>query len=150
MLIQIDSLVGDAKSLWTKEHRPEIYTCQCDAESGCGPDCHNRIMSEECNDSTCRVGGEKCTNRQFDKLQERLAEGKTNSAKKFGIGVDPVKTTDRGFGLRANRSFEPHQIIVEYTGEIITKNEANARTQVKKDDEVCAARHIIHCSMLTF
>jgi len=37
------------------------------------------------------------------------------------------QTKDRGFGLRATRSFEPNQIIVEYCGEIISQEETESR-----------------------
>ena len=48
-----------------------------------------------------------------------------------------MKTIDRGYGIRANRSFEPNQIIVEYTGEIITQNECEERmTKRYKNSEV--------------
>lgn len=38
-----------------------------------------------------------------------------------------LQTKDRGFGLRAIRSFEPNQIIVEYCGEIISQEETESR-----------------------
>ena len=37
------------------------------------------------------------------------------------------QTNDRGFGLRATRSFQPNQIIVEYCGEIISQEETESR-----------------------
>jgi histone-lysine N-methyltransferase ASH1L len=40
--------------------------------------------------------------------------------------------------LRASRSFDPGQIIVEYTGEIITQEESDRRLdEVYKDNTVC-------------
>lgn len=36
-------------------------------------------------------------------------------------------TANRGHGIRANRCFGPHQIIVEYAGEIITQEECERR-----------------------
>ena len=48
-----------------------------------------------------------------------------------------LETEDRGYGLRATRSFEPGQIIVEYTGEIITQEEGGRRLEeVYKDNQV--------------
>lgn len=38
-----------------------------------------------------------------------------------------MQTKDRGFGLRAIRSFRPNQIIVEYCGEIISQEETETR-----------------------
>jgi hypothetical protein len=52
-------------------------------------------------------------------------------------GVEVLDTTDRGYGVRAMRMFEPHQIIVEYAGEIITQQECERRMkQVYKKDKV--------------
>jgi len=53
------------------------------------------------------------------------------------MGVEVMKTQHKGFGVRACRSFEPHQIIVEYTGEVITQDECDKRMLNEyKDDEV--------------
>ena len=48
-----------------------------------------------------------------------------------------MKTIDRGHGVRSNRCFDPNQIIVEYTGEIITQDECDDRMNKRyKDSEV--------------
>lgn len=48
-----------------------------------------------------------------------------------------METEGRGYGVRAMRTFEPHQIIVEYAGEIITQSECERRMkQVYKKDKV--------------
>ena len=48
-----------------------------------------------------------------------------------------MQTANCGHGLRATRSFEPNQIIVEYTGEIITQEESERRmVEVYKDNKV--------------
>lgn len=48
-----------------------------------------------------------------------------------------IKTADRGYGVRSNRSFAAHQIIVEYTGEIITEDECDRRmNEDYKDNDV--------------
>ena len=78
-------------------------------------------MLYECDDSNCDLGP-GCTNRPFEELRERSKAGG-----KYHIGVEISKTPDRGYGLRANRTFEPNQIIVEYTGEIITQDECDDR-----------------------
>jgi histone-lysine N-methyltransferase ASH1L len=65
-------------------------------------------------------------------LQERRRGGG-----KYRIGVEVIKTADRGYGVRSNRCFEPHQIIVEYTGEIITEEECDRRmNEDYKDNDV--------------
>lgn len=89
-------------------------------------------MLYECDDDNCNLGRDHCTNRSFADLKERLKAGG-----KYNVGVEVLKTADRGYGIRANRSFAPNQIIVEYTGEIITKEECDSRMHGRyKDAEV--------------
>lgn len=45
----------------------------------------------------------------------------------WGEGIEVTKTEDRGYGVRSMRAFEPGQVIVEYTGEIITPDEGDRR-----------------------
>ena len=102
-------------------------------------------MLYECDEKNCKVGAERCTNRPFAELKKRRETKKKDDANttdkpfiepkrrrearaKYEIGVEVVETADgRGSGIRANRSFEPNQIIVEYTGEIITPEECDRR-----------------------
>jgi hypothetical protein len=89
-------------------------------------------MLYECDDNNCGAGRQHCTNRAFADLQERRKGGG-----KYRIGVEVIKTADRGYGVRSNRCFDPHQIIVEYTGEIITEDECDRRmNEDYKDNEV--------------
>lgn len=106
--------------------------CVCTRERGCDEDCQNRIMLYECDDTNCGAGRDRCSNRSFADLQERRRGGG-----KYRIGVEVIKTEDRGYGVRTNRSFEAHQIIVEYTGEIITEDECDRRmNEDYKDNDV--------------
>lgn len=92
-------------------------------------------MLYECDDTNCGAGRASCHNRSFADLQERRKLGN-----KYRIGVEVIKTEDRGYGVRINRGFEAHQIIVEYTGEIITEAECDRRmNETYKDNEVCSA-----------
>lgn len=89
-------------------------------------------MLYECDDTNCASGRDHCTNRAFTQLQERRKEGG-----KYRIGVEVIKTTDRGYGVRSNRCFDANQIIVEYTGEIITEDECDRRmNEDYKNNEV--------------
>jgi [histone H3]-lysine4 N-trimethyltransferase ASH1L len=89
-------------------------------------------MLYECNDTICAAGRAHCTNRAFAELQERRKGGG-----KYRIGVEVIKTPDRGYGVRSNRCFEANQIIVEYTGEIITEDECDRRmNEDYKNNEV--------------
>lgn len=89
-------------------------------------------MLYECDDTNCNAGKEYCHNRAFQNLTARTKKGG-----RYRVGVEVVKTTDRGYGVRSNRCFEPNQIIMEYTGEIITQAECETRmTEKYKDNEV--------------
>ncbi len=86
----------------------------------------------ECDETNCPSGIEDCTNRAFANLAERTARGG-----RYQIGVEVVRTDDRGFGVRAHRYFNEDQIILEYCGEIITEEESDRRmNEVYKDNEV--------------
>lgn len=89
-------------------------------------------MLYECDDTNCNVGKALCKNRAFQDLQERTKKGG-----RYRVGVEVYKTGDRGYGVRSNRCFEANQIIMEYTGEIITEAECERRmNEVYKDNEV--------------
>ena len=95
-------------------------------------------MFYECDDENCGIGAEFCTNRSFAALRQRCRIGG-----KYNIGVELIKTIDRGYGVRSNRTFEPNQIIVEYTGEIITADECDYRMRhIYKNNEVHTAQSI--------
>ena len=117
-----DRFVGDAQAYWRKTDHKDESTCNCTPEDGCGDECFNRIMLYECDESNCPVGPQHCTNRHFKDLAAR-----TKGGGPYRIGVEVMKTEDRGYGVRANRCFDPNQIIVEYTGEIITDEECDRR-----------------------
>ncbi|KAL4997632.1 hypothetical protein BDV10DRAFT_89436 [Aspergillus recurvatus] len=122
--------VGEAGSIWRANKEEELSKCTCTPETGCDQFCQNRYMFYECDDRICGVGPE-CGNRNFEELKQRAKAGG-----KYNVGVEVIKTADRGYGVRSNRTFEPNQIIVEYTGEIITQSECEKRmrTIYKKNE----------------
>ncbi|KAK3364411.1 hypothetical protein B0T25DRAFT_445937 [Lasiosphaeria hispida] len=125
--------VGDAGAYWKKTPHFEDFAsrCVCKPEDGCAEDCQNRIMLYECDETNCNVGKTHCQNRAFQNLQERTKKGG-----RYRVGVEVYKTSDRGYGVRSNRCFEPNQIIMEYTGEIITEEECERRmNEVYKNNE---------------
>ncbi|KXJ90586.1 hypothetical protein Micbo1qcDRAFT_234509 [Microdochium bolleyi] len=126
--------IGDARAIWKKTPHLQDYqsNCVCTPEDGCGESCQNRIMLYECDHTNCNVGIEHCQNRAFARLTER-----TKAGGKYRVGVEVIKTDDRGHGIRANRCFEPNQIIMEYTGEIITEEECDRRMNEKYKDNEC-------------
>ncbi|KAI5357570.1 Putative SET domain, AWS domain-containing protein [Septoria linicola] len=129
-------LVGDAKDLWQKEEKLQPSFCSCKTPdqlgAGCDDDCLNRVMQYECDDRNCRLGADECSNRPFHELAARLKKGGL-----FDIGVEVVKTEQRGHGIRAARSFKPGQIIMEYTGEIITEEECQLRMSTTYLNKPC-------------
>ncbi|KAF4987586.1 hypothetical protein FDECE_15376 [Fusarium decemcellulare] len=125
--------IGESKEIWRKSPHFHDYQskCVCKPEDGCGESCQNRIMLYECDEQNCNVGKQHCTNRAFANLTARR-----NKGGKYRVGVEVIKTADRGHGIRSNRCFRPHQIIMEYAGEIITEDECERRmTEVYKDNE---------------
>ena len=135
----VDVFIGDAASVWKKAKPLEDSTCICTLETGCDENCFNRTMFYECDDENCNLGRKHCTNRAFDGLKRRHKAGG-----KYNVGVEVLKTADRGHGIRANRTFKPNQIIVEYTGEIITQEECEIRMRTRyKDAEVSISESLI-------
>lgn len=127
----LDVFVGEAGSIWRANKHCELSKCMCTPETGCDEECQNRYMFYECDEGNCGVG-EECGNRSFEELKQR-----TKAGGKYNIGVEVIKTADRGYGVRSNRTFEPNQIIVEYTGEIITQTECEKRMRtIYKHNEV--------------
>ncbi|PHH65016.1 hypothetical protein CDD82_1704 [Ophiocordyceps australis] len=125
--------IGDSKDYWRKMPHLHDYQskCVCKPEDGCGESCQNRIMLYECDATNCNIGKQHCTNRAFADLSARRAKGG-----KYRVGVEVIKTADRGYGVRSNRSFGPNQIIMEYAGEIITEEECERRmNEVYRDNE---------------
>ncbi|KAF5559380.1 histone-lysine n-methyltransferase ASH1L [Fusarium mexicanum] len=125
--------IGESRDYWRKSPHFHDYSskCVCKPEDGCGESCQNRIMLYECDEQNCNAGKQYCTNRAFATLTARR-----NKGGKYRVGVEVIKTSDRGYGVRSNRCFRPNQIIMEYAGEIITEEECERRmTEVYKDNE---------------
>ncbi|KAF7510634.1 hypothetical protein GJ744_006246 [Endocarpon pusillum] len=122
--------VGDAAQVWRHSKPREHSTCMCTQETGCDENCMNRFMFYECDDGNCNLA--ECSNRSFQSLAQRSKKGG-----KYNVGVEVIQTRDRGFGVRSNRTFEPNQIIVEYTGEIITQDECDKRMRTLYKNNEC-------------
>jgi [histone H3]-lysine4 N-trimethyltransferase ASH1L len=127
--------VGEAAQEWRVAKPAEYSACLCTAETGCDMDCMNRYMYYECDSKNCNLKPEQCGNRAFDDLRGRVKKGG-----KYNIGVEVIKTADRGYGVRSNRTFDPHQIIVEYSGEVINQDECDRRMRKEyKNNEVSSS-----------
>lgn len=102
-------------------------------------------MLYECDDTNCNIGKNHCSNRAFQSLQERTKQGG-----RFRVGVEVFKTEGKGYGVRSNRCFRPGQIIMEYTGEIITELECERRmNEVYKHNEVSRLSSVIYMHVWT-
>ncbi|KAK6353378.1 hypothetical protein TWF696_005345 [Orbilia brochopaga] len=118
--------VGEAADIYRNQRnsRKNAYqstVCNCTPEAGgCGPGCLNRVMYYECDKNNCSL--KDCQNRPFRDLAIRVENDTW-----FDDGIEIILTHDKGYGLRACRSFGPNQIIVEYIGEIITQEECEER-----------------------
>lgn len=112
-----DVFVGEAAELWKKHKSLGVSLCLCNEETGCDEHCLNRSMLYECDEENCNVGAEHCTNRSFADLKKRSKTNRKTGRpryQEYNVGVEVVRTEDRGYGVRANRTFQPNQIIVEY------------------------------------
>lgn len=140
--------------MWKKSNLFDSFfsKCICKPDTGCDEDCQNRIMLYECDDANCGAGRDNCTNRAFAELyNRRKGDSSRKGGNKYEIGVEVIKTADRGYGVRSNRCFNPNQIIVEYTGEIITEDECDRRmNEDYKDNEVTSLPFQIYVSWLIF
>ncbi|KAK0940849.1 hypothetical protein LTR29_007567 [Friedmanniomyces endolithicus] len=129
-------LVGEAKEMWEKSERLPASMCVCQASEqgdlGCDDHCPNRVMQYECNDDNCNLSALQCGNRLFTDLAVRMKKGGA-----FDIGVEVLKTPDRGFGVRSCRTWAPGQIIMEYTGEIVSEGECQRRIREDYKDKQC-------------
>ena len=116
--------------------------CTCSLEDECGIRCLNRIMQYECDDTNCR-SKEVCQNRAFATLRRKVEA-------KFDLGIETYKTRSKGYGLKTKRAFERDQIIVEYTGEIVTREQSRyRRTSTRKADQVSLAACLHQVNYLT-
>ena len=131
-------LVGEAKDLWEKSERLPASMCVCSApaadsgELGCDETCLNRVMQYECNDENCNLSASVCGNRAFAELTTRMKKGGP-----YDVGVEVLKTPNRGFGVRSCRTWAPGQIIMEYTGEIVSEGECQRRMREEYKDKQC-------------
>lgn len=124
--------VGDAAQEWRVTKQMEYSACICTPDTGCDMDCMNRYMYYECDSKNCNLSPTECGNRAFEDLRHRVKKGG-----KYNIGVEVIKTASRGHGVRSNRTFEPNQVIVEYSGEVINQDECDRRMRKEyKNNEV--------------
>ncbi|GJN91404.1 hypothetical protein Rhopal_004425-T1 [Rhodotorula paludigena] len=99
---------------------PAICACKKPArpsEMGCGQDCINRLMQYCCDPKKCPCG-EQCGNPPPNK-REGVPEGKD--------GLRVIWTGNRGFGLKTMVPIKEGEFVIEYRGEIISRDESYRR-----------------------
>lgn len=94
------------------------YHTKCRCKSKCGSTCRNRKKMIECVNSNCGVGFDACTNRPIQR-------GESSKMEKKACG--------EGFGLFALETIKTGTFIIEYIGDIISKEAKAARHQAKRD-----------------
>ena len=103
----------------------DVDKCNCSEESPCSKDnnCTNYSLQIECNNTICNAPN-NCQNRQF----------KNFSNVKIKEVVSIKKTRDRGFGAFAEKDFSQGELVLEYVGEILTKQEKDLRLKKMNDN----------------
>jgi hypothetical protein len=121
------------KSKWTKKRvlakkkgkKQEVIKCQCrDKNGGCKLDytCDNFMMQQECDDSICGCD-------DFDLCQNRQFANCNTSQNVFVRG-----TNGCGNGAFARRDYGEGDIILEYVGEVISRDESDRRLQMMNEN----------------
>eukprot|EP01135_Chromosphaera_perkinsii_P000082 Nk52_evm33s24 gene=Nk52_evmTU33s24 len=101
------------KVLAKAEASADVPESKCTCKSTCDENCLNRCTFVDCNDKICAVGPKKCGNRRF--ADHKYAE------------VAMIDAGDRGWGLKTLQDIKKGDFVIEYVGEMITKEEANSR-----------------------
>ncbi|KAI5477891.1 hypothetical protein MNV49_005784 [Pseudohyphozyma bogoriensis] len=98
---------------------PAICHCKIpeDGSMGCGDGCLNRMLQFSCSPKHCPLG-DKCSNKPLH-MQAGVSEGKT--------GLKVIWTGSRGFGLKTMVDIKAGDFVIEYRGEVISRNESYRR-----------------------
>ena len=95
-----------------------VQNCNCEKPKdqrarGCGADCLNRLMYQECSPQMCECG-EVCSNQRIQKHD-------------WSPGLERFMTGDRGWGIRTTESIKTGEFILEYIGEVVSEQEFKHR-----------------------
>lgn len=89
----------------------DVAPCVCSVETGgCDHRCQNRAEQQECDVTTCPCG-DACLNRQISTHNDG-----------GGPPVELFLTEKKGWGVKAKRSIREGELVIEYVGEVISKN----------------------------
>ncbi|KAK7614394.1 hypothetical protein BKA81DRAFT_402533 [Phyllosticta paracitricarpa] len=126
-----------ARAKEQRKQARQMEASKCNCIDKCDRDnCFNAVLFFECDDSSCNVG-RHCGNRQFSELRKRQQDDYGLWYNKYNIGVEVMETPNRGHGVRAMRTFNKDQIVIEYIGEIITQQESDRRVREVYKDHKC-------------
>lgn len=80
---------------------------ECDCKQNCGIRCLNRMLFIECSPDKCKLGP-SCSNNEIQKKRKPP--------------IEVFETRKKGLGIRAKRFIEKNVFIIEYVGEVVSKN----------------------------
>ena len=93
--------------------------CSCASSVGvCDERCPNRALQQECSSVICSCTQQTCKNRPFSELASS--------------GANPLvlfKTEHKGWGVKAMRHIFEGELVIEYVGEVINRDEWEARKE---------------------
>ncbi|KYQ92214.1 SET domain-containing protein [Tieghemostelium lacteum] len=102
----------------------EIYPCNCfeqgDDGDNCGEECLNRKSFYECIDGHCDLN-EQCQNQRFQRKQY--------------ADLHPFSAGPKGWGLKTKQPIKKDQFVVEYCGEVISKNTCMDRMTAAENEK---------------
>lgn len=98
----------------------------CACTEKCDDNCLNRLQRYECDPTVCPFEQNNCGNRAIQTLEKDL-----NNGRAYARGFEIVWTGDKGYGLRAVRSYAPGELIIEYTGDVISPDEVQNRLKTQ-------------------
>ena len=101
-----------------KENKGDQYACNCKDDKLCGEDsCLNRMLMFECDPKLCTVP-DQFRNMRFQKRQYP--------------DIKCFRTLTTGLGLKSNVVIKKDAFVIEYVGELITKEEYGNRLAVNQ------------------
>jgi hypothetical protein len=114
----------------------EVPMCTCSLETGCDEDCVNRGLLMECAPGRCPslVNPKSKSSAGSDEIPQYCSN--TCIQTRTFPSVTVFRTFDKGWALRLNEAVKARTIIVEYLGEVITKEECLIRMEkYEKNDD---------------
>ncbi|CAG7838565.1 unnamed protein product [Allacma fusca] len=116
-------------------HSDSTCTCHEDLTTAIichyGSGCLNRDQAIECDDTTCKDPS-RCTNRMFTRSS---GNGKTTDSTKSAVTLEAFPTVNKGWGVRTTAALKRGDFVVEYVGEVISKELYQWRLQRKEGSD---------------